>query len=41
MVELDRKTLADLAMHDAPAFTKLVELANQNLPAQKAPAKSA
>jgi len=41
MVELDRKILADLAMHDALAFAKLVELAKQNLPAQKAPAKSA
>jgi large subunit ribosomal protein L20 len=35
MVELDRKTLADLAIHDAPAFTKLVELAKQHLPAPK------
>jgi large subunit ribosomal protein L20 len=41
MVELDRKTLADLALHDAPAFTKIVELAKANLPAQQAPAKPA
>jgi large subunit ribosomal protein L20 len=30
-VELDRKTMADLAIHDADAFTKLVELAKANL----------
>src|ERR1700756_417992 len=29
-VELDRKTLADLAVHDPDAFTKLVELARAN-----------
>ena len=39
LVELDRKTLADLALHDAPAFTKLVELAKQHLPAPKPAAK--
>ena len=31
-VELDRKTLADLAVHDPDTFTKIVELARQNLP---------
>jgi large subunit ribosomal protein L20 len=35
LVELDRKTLADLAVHDADTFTKLVELAKANLPAAK------
>src|ERR1700682_2884415 len=30
-VELDRKILADLAVHDADAFTKLVELAKAHL----------
>ena len=33
MVELDRKTLANLAVHDPEAFTKLVELARAHLPA--------
>jgi large subunit ribosomal protein L20 len=32
-VELNRKTLADLAIHDPETFTKLVELAKANLPA--------
>jgi large subunit ribosomal protein L20 len=32
-VALDRKTLADLAVKDPDAFTKLVELARANLPA--------
>ena len=32
-VELNRKTLADLAVHDPDTFTKLVELARANLPA--------
>jgi large subunit ribosomal protein L20 len=32
-VELNRKTLADLAVHDPDTFTKLVELAKANLPA--------
>ena len=32
LVELDRKTLADLAVHDPDTFTKIVELARQNLP---------
>jgi large subunit ribosomal protein L20 len=31
-VELNRKTLADLAVHDPDTFTKLVELAKANLP---------
>jgi large subunit ribosomal protein L20 len=33
LVELDRKTLADLAVHDPDTFTKVVELARANLPA--------
>jgi large subunit ribosomal protein L20 len=32
-VELDRKTLADLAVSDPDTFTKIVELARANLPA--------
>src|ERR1700681_3675984 len=32
-VELDRKTLADLAVHDPNTFTKIVELARAHLPA--------
>ena len=32
-VELNRKTLANLAVHDPDTFTKLVELATANLPA--------
>src|SRR5260370_29683003 len=31
-VELDRKTLANLAVHDPDAFTKIVELAKAHLP---------
>jgi large subunit ribosomal protein L20 len=31
-VELDRKTLANLAVHDPDAFTKVVELAKAHLP---------
>jgi large subunit ribosomal protein L20 len=31
-VELDRKTLADLAVADPPVFDQLVELARSNLP---------
>ena len=34
-VELNRKTLADLAVHDPDTFTKFVELAKANLPAAK------
>ncbi|MBI1915104.1 MAG: 50S ribosomal protein L20 [Planctomycetes bacterium] len=32
LVELDRKTLADVAIHDPDTFTKLVELARTHLP---------
>src|SRR2546423_10644056 len=32
LIELDRKTLADLAIHDPDTFTKLVELARAHLP---------
>src|SRR5436309_15758283 len=32
LVELDRKTLANLAVHDPDTFTKIVELAKANLP---------
>jgi len=32
-VQLDRKTLADIAVHDPEAFTKIVDLARANLPA--------
>src|SRR4029077_18997734 len=32
-VELDRKTLADIAIHDPDAFTKVVDLARAHLPA--------
>ncbi len=36
LVELDRKSLADIAVHDPETFTKLVELAKANLhPAAK------
>jgi large subunit ribosomal protein L20 len=31
-VILDRKSLADIAVHDADTFTKIVELAGANLP---------
>ena len=31
-VELNRKTLANLAVHDPDTFTKIVELARANLP---------
>ena len=30
-VELDRKTLAEIAIHDPDTFTKIVELAKQHL----------
>jgi large subunit ribosomal protein L20 len=33
-VALDRKTLADLAVHDPDTFTRIVDLARANLPAQ-------
>jgi len=32
LVQLDRKTLADIAVHDPDAFTKIVDLARQHLP---------
>jgi large subunit ribosomal protein L20 len=31
-VELDRKILADIAVHDPDTFTQIVELARANLP---------
>ena len=31
-VELDRKSLSEIAIHDPDTFTKLVELAKSNLP---------
>src|SRR5437868_8331427 len=34
-VELDRKTLSNLAIHDPDAFTKVVELARAHLPKPK------
>src|SRR4051812_1202053 len=36
-VEVDRKILADLAVHDAPAFAVLVQTAKDNLPADVNP----
>jgi len=33
MVELDRRSLSEIAIHDPEAFTKIVELAMQNQPA--------
>src|ERR1700734_2160737 len=33
MVELDRKSLSEIAIHDPEAFTKLVELAMKHQPA--------
>jgi large subunit ribosomal protein L20 len=35
-VELDRKSLAEIAIHDPDTFTKIVELARANLPKQTA-----
>src|SRR5215469_11622857 len=32
-VQLNRKTLAEIAIHDPDTFTKIVELARANLPA--------
>ena len=32
LVELDRKTLADIAVHDPDTFTKIVDLARAHLP---------
>jgi large subunit ribosomal protein L20 len=40
-VEVDRKILADLAVHDAAAFTALVEVAQKALPADVNAAKVA
>ena len=37
-VALDRKTLADLAVHEPDTFTKVVELARANLPKAAVPA---
>ncbi len=37
-VELDRKTLADLAVHDPDTFSKIVDLARAHLPAAAATA---
>ena len=31
-VELDRKSLSEIAIHDPDTFTKLVEIARQNMP---------
>jgi large subunit ribosomal protein L20 len=33
-IEVDRRMLAELAVHDEAAFTKLVEIARANVPAQ-------
>ncbi len=33
LVELDRKSLSEIAIHDPDSFTKLVELARKHLPA--------
>ncbi|WP_031468910.1 50S ribosomal protein L20 [Sciscionella sediminilitoris] len=38
-VEVDRKNLAELAVHDAGAFTALVEVARANADAQPVPGK--
>jgi large subunit ribosomal protein L20 len=38
-VELDRKTLADLAVHDPDTFTRIVELARAHLPQPAASAE--
>jgi large subunit ribosomal protein L20 len=32
-VELDRKSLAEIAIHDPDSFTRIVDLARQNMPA--------
>jgi large subunit ribosomal protein L20 len=37
-VELDRKTLADLAVHDPDAFSQILDLARTHLPRAAAPA---
>src|SRR6202789_975348 len=38
-IELDRKILADIAVQDAPGFTRLVEQAKAALEAEKSPKK--
>ena len=40
-VEVDRKNLAELAVADPAAFTKLVEIAKANLPASRGASASA
>ena len=40
-VEVDRKNLAELAVSDPAAFTKLVEIAKANLPASRGASGSA
>ena len=40
-VEVDRKNLAELAVSDPAAFTKLVEIAKANLPASRGASTSA
>jgi large subunit ribosomal protein L20 len=40
-VEVDRKNLAELAVSDPAAFTKLVEIAKANLPASRGASASA
>ena len=37
-VELNRKALAEIAIHDPDAFTKIVDLARANLPSARASA---
>src|SRR5882672_4593704 len=37
-VELDRKTLADIAIHDPDTFSQIVDMARQHLPAPAKPA---
>ena len=37
-VELDRKSLADIAIHDPDAFSKIADLAKASLPKAKVPA---
>jgi large subunit ribosomal protein L20 len=40
-VEVDRKNIAELAVSDPAAFTKLVEIAKANLPASRGASASA
>ena len=37
-VELDRKTLADIAIHDPDTFSQIVDMARQHLPVPAKPA---